>query len=163
MTQLSTIDQIRATFRRSNALAATIGTLVGGLPPVLTFSLIHFSIAPSTTSWYLNPLSVMAFGLLAYSAVKVVRFTTGLVGSTWLAVCWTVGVEGFMSFAPANLFWASCLCLAYLVGMNAVAGACHLLADRKETRKSNRRVTGQAANDTVPASRSTVARMRKVG
>ena len=163
MTNLSTIDQIRAAFRRQNALATTIGVLVSGLAPILTFALIHFSIAQSATAWYLNPHSIMAAGLLAFSAVKVVGWLKGVVGGRAMAVCLTVGVEGFMSFAPANLFWLSCLCLAYLVVINAVAGACNLLADRTETRrnKRNARLGNEPANDAEPASRPTAIRRNR--
>lgn len=163
MTNLSTIDQIRTAFRRQNTLATTYGVLVSGLAPILTFALIHFHIAQSETAWYFNPLSIMAAGLLAFSAVKVVRFQCGIFGTTAMSVCWTVGVEGFMSFAPANLFWLSCLCLAYLVVINAVAGACNLLADRTETRRSKRnaRLGNEPANDAEPASRPTTIRRNR--
>lgn len=124
----SVISQIRQATLPENRLAAGLGAAIGALPPIGSYTLAHYALDPA------RPLhqqfaTYLVAGLLAYSGVKVVGWTAKAFDNRALGLFWTIGVEGMLIGAPANLGWLSAVCVAYLVVVNAISAASGFVAD----------------------------------
>lgn len=111
----------------ANKPAFLVGAALGGLVPSAAYSLAHFGL-DSSLPLSSQPITVaMIGGALVFSAKTVYQWAETAFNGDWLkALGFVVLVEGVMTFAPPQLFWLSCIALAYLVAINAVATGCAL-------------------------------------
>ena len=131
---LSVIDSIHRATARTNRLGLILGSTVGAIAPVGVFSIAHSGVILSTLSLWRQPVAYLALGGLVFSALSVVTWTERLFRSKTKAIAWTILVEGIMTFAPPALVWLSWVCLALLIGVNAISNGCSVALDRAESR-----------------------------
>lgn len=133
MNTLSIIDSIRKATLKTSRLGLAIGAIVGAVVPVGVFAITHTKgvLDLSRPLWLQAPAFLVAGGL-AFSAHSVVTWTERLFRNRLKAACWTLLVEGLMTFAPEQLAWLSWVCLALLVAVNAVSNGCAVALDRAE-------------------------------
>lgn len=112
------VSQVRTAFRRDNALATTCGAVLGGFVPAATFSVAHGELSASAPLWT-QPLALLVLGGLVFSALTVAAWGRMAFKSPVKAVGFTVLIEGVMTFSHQT--WLSCVALAYLVLINAIA------------------------------------------
>ena len=135
--ELGIVDQISVTFRKENAMAALLGSWLGGLVPMGVFWTAHYSVTETlhvsgheiSGAW----LWILVFAGLIFSATTVYKWGCAAFNSGPKAFGFVVLVEGMLTFSPEPAL--SYVALATLVVINAVANACNLVAQRKENRK----------------------------
>jgi len=124
----SVISQIRQAAQPGNRLAALLGALIGALPPVGSYMVVHHAL-DRQAALAEQPLAYLVAGLMVFSGLSVVRWTKAAFRSTWKAIGWTVGVEGLLVGAPDSMAWLAGLCVGYLVVINAISAASGFVAD----------------------------------
>jgi len=159
---MSVVEQIRTAFRSGNLVALIVGAMLGALVPITTFTTAHY-VLDVPGSWatdasydlLMQPATYIVAGGLLFSAYSVVGWTARAFNSTAKAIGFTVLIEGAMTFLDVP--WLSWVCLAYLVGINAIVAGCSLAVDRLQARKpASKRRAKVARSD-----RATL--LRKVG
>lgn len=148
----SVISQIRLAAQPGNRLAASLGALIGALPPVGSYLLVHNALDPQR-ALYAQPIAYLVGGLMLFSGLSVVRWTRAAFGGWAKAVGWTLGVEGVLVAAPASLEWLGIACVGYLVAINAISAACGFVADyaAEQTEVRSERAAKRRARAPKPA------------
>lgn len=127
MKEIGVLDQVAIAAKRHNRLALVAGSIMGGFVPVASFQIAHHEVQD-------NPVMWLAVGAgLAYSALSVYAWSKVALRSQWKAVGFCCLMELTMTFSET--VWLSYGALALLVAINAIACACQLILDRRETRK----------------------------
>ncbi len=148
----SVITQIRTAVQPGNRLAALLGALVGAVPPVGSYAIVHHAL--DARPLWSQPLAYLVGGLMVFSALSVVRwmraaFSAGAAG--WVAwgkaLGWTLGIEGLLVGAPPALEWLALVCVGYLVAINAISASCGFVADYEADRARCRDVRKAVRGD----------------
>lgn len=127
MKEIGILDQCAIAARRSNRSALICGSMVGGFVPLATFVVAHYETASTPMMWL--PVA----GGLAYSAMTVFQWARVAYKHPLKALGFVVLLESVMTFSATT--WLSLAALAMLIAINAIACACQLVLDRRETRK----------------------------
>jgi hypothetical protein len=132
-THVPVINQIKLSLLRSNRMAFTIGTLLGGLVPFVTFMLAHYYVTANPVLW------LLVGGGLLFSAMTVFQWGRMAFGNGWKSAGFVLLLEGVMTFTDIYL---AGLALATLVFINATATACRLVLEssKPKARKVSRPV-----------------------
>ncbi len=126
--QLGVVDQVTVAFSRNNMLATMFGFILGGVVPAFVYEVGHFEVADRPWLW------ALVIGGLIYSAITVFNWGAAAFSSKFKSFGFVVLVEGVMTLS--NDHYVAGAALALLVGINGVATACNLIANRKEARKA---------------------------
>lgn len=128
--QSEVVVAAKQAFRKSSCIAAFMGLIVGGLPPISSFWVAHHEI---TSNWN-DPknwlMAVLVTCGLFFSAPTVYEWFKTTFRSGWKAFGVTALLEGFMLFS--NTPWLIYSLLAVLVSINAIQAACNLSTRKKE-------------------------------
>lgn len=141
--QLGITDQVRLAFQRQNRIPALVGTVLGSIPPVSAFCFSHFGL--DLDSWRGRLAVVFVLACLSFSAPKVYRWSLAAFRSRLEAGGFAVLLEGAMTLADHRtlvLAVVSYVCLATLVGINAIVTACSIALDQKAVRAATRDAVG---------------------
>lgn len=136
---LGITDQVRLAFQRQHRVAATVGAVLGSIPPLAAFAFSHFGLELAT--WRGRAAVVFVLACLAFSAPKVYRWGRVAFRSPLEAGGFTVLLEGAMTLADHRtpvLAVVSYVCLGTLVLVNAVVTACSVALDQKAARVAAR-------------------------
>lgn len=125
--KLGVLDQIAQATRPYNRLAFAVGSLLGGLIPVASYTICHRECEAQPWLW------VLVVAGFAYSAFTVAQWAR-IAFQHWIkAVGFVVLMEGVIFFSGTQ--WLSLVCLAVLVVINGISTATNLIADRRLNRK----------------------------
>jgi hypothetical protein len=117
------IEQIKTAAR--NWPAGLLGAALGGIVPLITYTVAHSGIAD-----WLNPadprIPIVAGGL-AYSAKTVWQWGNQAFDCIYKATGFVVLLEGVM--VTSSVSWLAQLALCYLIAINAIATACQIARD----------------------------------
>jgi hypothetical protein len=117
---MSVIEQIERTFAPGRRLAAIVGTLLGGLVPLATFTLVHQEVGTYPMLW------LMVAGGLAYSAISVFKWGRQAFQMPAKAIGFVLLLEGTVTFSHTH--WLAITGLAFLIAINGVSAAVSLQA-----------------------------------
>lgn len=127
MRKLGILDQISVAAKKNNRTALAFGAILGGFVPLASYTICHMECAEHPEMW------VLVIGGLVYSAFTVFMWAQVAFKSAVKAVGFVVLLEGILTRSQTH--WLSLVALVMLMAINAIATACNLIADRKETRK----------------------------
>lgn len=139
------VEQIRIAAR--NPLPALLGAAMGAVVPAAVFLVVHRHLDPGRPPWaqWAAPLAYMALGGLVFSAKTVFQWARVAFDCPWKATGFVILLEGVMVCAPGPL---AAVCLAYLVGINAIATAAQLAMSDPRSRRRRRSKRGGARKRT---------------
>jgi hypothetical protein len=123
-------DQIRRAAQRQNRIAAIVGCVLGAFVPLATYRLAHAEATIETVRGQVALALVLAG--LAYSATTVYGWARIAFRVLPKAIGFVVLLEGTMTLA--STWWLALAALAILTTINALATACNLADDQRETR-----------------------------
>lgn len=128
--ELGIVDQVSVAFTKHNMIATLLGFILGGMVPAFVFEVGHYEVAARPWMW------AFVIGGLIYSAITVFKWGTVFFSSKVKSFGFVVLIEGVMTFSQDHYVGGAALGL--LIGINGIATACNLIANRKEARKATK-------------------------
>ncbi len=128
----SVIASIRIAFHSRNRLAAAIGSVLGGIVPIATYLVAH-TISTVTLESLATAAPYLVLGGLLFSAKTVYAWTRSAFQNAAKALGFCVLLEGVM--VTSEIPYLPLVCLAILVGVNAVATACTLAIESRPAKR----------------------------
>lgn len=125
----SVIGKIEDTFKRENYLAIIWGFMLGGVPPISTYTVAHYAVTPGTPQQLAHQFaSYFVLGGLIYSSITVYQWKLIAVQNKWKAFGFVLLTEGVMTFI--HIPWLSALALFQLVIINWTSNSYNLMIDK---------------------------------
>lgn len=115
---------------RSRPALSMFGACMGAIPCGGAFEIMHGALEAVLNTWRVYPMLVTLAACLAFSVRTVWVFGHAIFGEGWKAGFLVVSLEGLMAVMPKSHEWLSLIALAALIGINAVATACHIVSQR---------------------------------
>jgi hypothetical protein len=115
----SVIDQTRVAFSVS-VIGSMVGIVLGGSIPLICYTIAHHE----WTEW-LSVYTLLVCGGLIFSAKTVFGWGKAAFRDSYKALGFILLVEGTMVFS--SIRWINLLCLAILIGVNAVSTGANLV------------------------------------
>lgn len=119
-------------------MALVVGAVLGGLVPVMTYTLAHHYVQALPALW------LLVAGGLIFSALTVYQWGRVAFGSAWKSAGFVLLLEGILTFTDAKLAGTS---LAALVFINATATACRLAVESSAPVRKRVKKTGAAVRE----------------
>jgi len=119
------LEQMR--LARAHPFASLLGAALGGFVPVAAYTIVHHELRVAGQLDLWRPIAVVLLACLAFSVRTVWQWGVQSFRERAKAACLVVAVEGVMVFSDTSAL--AVIALVYLVGINAIATACTLIAE----------------------------------
>lgn len=126
---IAVMDQLYYALERGNRVSTAVGVVLGGLIPVVSYTLCHQGLRPGDLPLQTAAILALVAGGLLFSAKTVYAWCRQAFQDRAKALGFVVLTEGAM--LQGRVAWVGLATLALLVAVNGVATGCHLALARR--------------------------------